>query len=176
VLIVRSRHPVNMGYTWCAPGDNERMFLQTGEVVTQDLGYMDEDGFLYVSGRIDDVIVLGSGRNVLVRKVEERINEIPAVHQCVLYGQGKPFLIAIVSPATDGIDKASVEAHLKALNETALPEYQVRGLVIAPERFAPENGLLTPQFKLVRRAIYARFASEIQAAYDETVCSTWLVE
>ncbi|HEV7368046.1 AMP-binding protein [Arenibaculum sp.] len=165
VLIVASRHPVNTRYTWCAPGDNERMFLPSGEVRTQDLGYMDEDGFLYILGRVDDVITLSSGRNVLVRLIEEHLKLHPDVHECILYGTGRPFLTALVSLSPGVADGSGVEAHIRAMNETLPPEQQVRGLVIADERFSIENDLLTSQFKPKRKQIHGRFSREIEAVY-----------
>jgi long-subunit acyl-CoA synthetase (AMP-forming) len=167
MLIVGSRHPIIKRYTWCAPGDNERMFLPSGEVITHDLGYLDEDNYLYILGRVDDIIVLGTGRNVLVGPIEERLKDHPGVHECVLYGNGKPFLTALVSPASDAVDKASIESHLHATNATLFPEQQIRGLVIATERFSIDNGLLTSQFKPIRKEIYARLASEIEAVYEQ---------
>jgi long-chain acyl-CoA synthetase len=79
ILIVGSDHPVNTHYSWCAPGDNEKMFLPDGRVKTHDIGYFDDDGYLYILGRADDIITLSSGRNVLVRPLEERLREHPDV-------------------------------------------------------------------------------------------------
>jgi long-chain acyl-CoA synthetase len=165
MVIVGSDHPVNIRFSWCAPGDNEKMFLPGGEVKTHDLGYFDDDGYLYILGRADDVITLSSGRNVLVRLLEERLKEHPDVHECVLYGTGKPFLIALVSPATPALDWAGLNRHVDDLNRTTLPEQQIRGLVIASEPFSIENDLLTSQFKPKRRDIHRRYAREIEAQY-----------
>lgn len=173
MLIVGSRNPIIKRYSWCSPGDNERMFLPSGEVITYDLGYLDEDNYLYILGRIDDVIVLGTGRNVLVGPIEERLKGHPGIHECVLYGHGKPFLTALVSPASDAVDKASIESHIHATNATLFPEQQIRGLVVATERFSIENGLLTSQFKPIRREIYGCLASEIEAVYGQGGGNVW---
>jgi len=166
ILIVGGDHPVNTHYSWCAPGDNEKMFLPDGRVRTHDLGYFDDDGYLYILGRADDIITLSSGRNVLVRPLEERLREHPDVHECVLYGTGRPFLTAIVSPATPAVNETGLKRHLDEMNRTALPEQQIRGLVVATEPFSIENELLTSQFKPKRREIHRRYAQQIDSRYQ----------
>lgn len=167
ILIVGSRSPVNCRYTWCADGANEKTFLPTGEVKTYDLGRVDEDGFLYIHCRVDDVLALSSGRNVLVRLIEERLREHPDVHECVLFGNGKPFLTAIVSPHVPGIDIASLRRHVLSMNGSLLPEQHVHAVLVAPERFSIESGLLTSQFKPKRNDIYRHFAAELAGLYDD---------
>jgi long-chain acyl-CoA synthetase len=167
MLIVGSRHPIVKRYAWCSPEDNKRIFLPSGEVVTHDLAYLDHDQYLYILGRVDDEVVLTTGRNVLIGPIEERISNHPKIHKCVLYGHGKPFLTAVISPATDYLDRREMESHLAAINKGLFPEQQVCGLVIAPERFSIENDLLTSQFKPVRKAIFERFATNLDAIYAE---------
>jgi long-subunit acyl-CoA synthetase (AMP-forming) len=165
VLIVGGSNPIIRRYSWCSAGDNERMFLPSGEVVTHDAGYLDDDGYLYILGRVDDVIVLSTGRNILVGPIEEDVRNTPEVHDCVLYGHGKPFLTAVVSAASTRFDR--IENHIRNMNTSLFPEQQIRGLVISPEQFSIDNGLLTSQFKPIRKEIYARLAREIGAVYEE---------
>lgn len=166
VLIVGSSNPIIRSYSWCSAGDNEKTFLSSGEIITYDLGYLDDDAYLYILGRVDDLIVLSTGRNVLVGPVEDRLRDNPEVHECVLYGHGKPFLTALVSPASETFDWARIENHIRNANTTFFPEQQIRGLVISPERFSIENGLLTSQFKPIRKEIYARLEREIGTIYE----------
>jgi long-chain acyl-CoA synthetase len=168
-LVVSSQHPVALKYLWCSAGDNERMFLPSGEVRTQDLGYFDDDGYLYIVGRIDELIPLSCGRKVIVRPIEERIKLHGAVHECVLYGIGKPFLTALVSPASETVDRASLENHIALLNATLRREQQIQigGLIMAKEQFSIQNGLLTTQLKPIRKAIFARLRVDIEAIYEK---------
>jgi long-chain acyl-CoA synthetase len=168
MLIVGSRNPIIRKYEWCSPGDNERLFMQSGEIRTFDVGYLDDDNYLFILGRVDDLIVLSTGRNVLVGPLEERIKLHPSVHECVLYGTAKPFVTALISPVSEVVDKVSLDNHIQALNSTLWPEQQIRGLVIASEQFSIENGLLTSQFKPKRNEIYSRFASELETTYEHT--------
>lgn len=169
MVIVGARHPVNTHYSWCAPGDNERMFLPTGEVRTHDLGYLDDDGYLYIRGRVDDVVVLSSGRNVLVPPLEARLKEHPAIHDCILYGNAKPFLTALISPAHQPADVASIQAFIDELNMTLLAEQRIHAIIIAEEKFAVDNGMLTSQFKPVRKEIARRLAPQLDAVYGPSM-------
>ncbi|MEH1015332.1 AMP-binding protein [Micromonospora sp. CPCC 206060] len=167
VLIVGSREPVNCRYTWCAPGANERTYLPTGEVKTYDIGYVDEDGFLYVQGRVDDMVTLSTGYNVLLTLVEERIREHSDVHDCVLYGNARPFLTAVISPASPDLDARSLGQHLGKLNVELRNEQRIHALVVADEQFSPDNGLLNAQFKPMRGDIYRRYAAELDRIYQQ---------
>lgn len=167
ILIVGSRYPVNCRYTWCAPGANEKTFLPTAEVRTFDLGHIDEQGFLYVDGRTDDVLALSTGRNVLTTLVEEQVREHPDVHDCVLFGAGRPFLSAVVSPGTPDLDEASLTRHVQSVNTGLFPEQRVHALVVASEPFSMDNGLLTSQFKPIRHEIHRRYAEDLAVIYDE---------
>ncbi|HEX6342169.1 AMP-binding protein [Umezawaea sp.] len=165
VLIVGSTHPINTRYTWSAPGVNEKTFLPTGEVKTYDVGYVDDDGFLFVQGRVDDVIALGTGYNVLAPMIEHLVREHPAVHECVLHGSGRQFLSAVVSPASPDVDEADLRRFVRSLNEGLLEEQRVQAVVLAAERFSIENGMLTGQFKPRRKDIHTRYAAELESIY-----------
>lgn len=166
ILIVGSRDPVNCRYTWCEPGTNEKTFLPTSEVKTYDVGYVDEEGYLYIHGRVDDILTLSSGRNVLVRLIEEKLREHPGVHECVLYGHGKPFLTAVVSPAPGEVARESLREHINVMNETLLAEQRIQAFVLASQPFSIDNGLLTSQFKPKRKDILRLYAAELALLYD----------
>ncbi|HEV7239247.1 MAG TPA: AMP-binding protein [Thermoanaerobaculia bacterium] len=179
MVIVGGRHLVNTHYSWCSPGDNERMFLPSGEVRTHDLGYLDADGFLYIRGRVDDIVVLSSGRNVLVPPLEERVRAHPAVHECVLYGTARPFLTALISPADGTAEAASIQDFIDEMNTTLLAEQRIHAVVVADERFSIDNGLLTSQFKPVRKEIARRLApriEEIYATVELDSCPNFVIE
>ncbi|WP_405164114.1 AMP-binding protein [Nocardia sp. NBC_01499] len=166
-LIIGSRYPVNIRYTWAAPGVNEYTFLPTGEVKTSDVGYLDEDGFLYLRGRIDDVFSLTTGRSVFVSTVEERLRAHPEIHECALYGKDRSYLTVIVSPASPDPDHEALRQFVAKCNTGVPTEEQVHALVLAPERFSIDNGLLTTQLKLRRKEIHARFADDLAAVYRQ---------
>ena len=170
ILIVGSHYPVNCRYTWCTPGTSEKIFLPTGEVKTYDIGYVDDDGFLYIQGRVDDIITLNSGRNVLVRLVEEKLCEHHSVHTCVLFGNGKPFISAIISLAADNLDIESLVTYVTNLNSTLFVEQRVQALILSKEQFSLENGLLTSQFKPKRQDIYRYYSENLVEVYTPHGC------
>jgi long-chain acyl-CoA synthetase len=163
-IVVGSDDPVNTHYAYCRPGDNERVFLPNGDVRTGDLGYLDDDGFLYVLGRADDVLVLSNGRNVPARPLEDGVKKHPAVADCVLYGAGRPFLVAVVSPADEPADHPAILGHIDRLNEKLHEQEQIRWAVVA-DRFTVDNGLLSSQHKPKRNEIYGRYRQAIEDAY-----------
>ncbi len=161
VIVVRSDEPVNASYLFCEPGESERIFRLDGSVRTGDLGRFDADGFLYVLGRADDVVVLANGRNVMVRPVEERLRSCPAVADCIVAGSGLDRLAAIVCPNQQADAREVIGRHVAMLNKAAASDERIGGLVLANEPFSVENGLLTSQFKPRRKAILARYRDEL---------------
>ncbi|MGK5628519.1 AMP-binding protein [Streptomyces sp. URMC 123] len=161
VISVRADHPVNTAYAYAAPGDSERVFGPDGTVRTGDLGHLDEDGFLFVRGRADDVIVLDNGKKIVVRPIEERMAADPAIAECVLFCPHQTELVAVVSPASVPADPEAVAARLALVNEALEPDERIRRAVVATEPFSIEGGLLTSQFKPKRRQILAAYRREI---------------
>ncbi|MFE7512766.1 AMP-binding protein [Streptomyces sp. NPDC057540] len=166
VLVVGTDAPVNTRYTWCAPGANEKAFLPTGEVRTHDIGHVDEDGFLYIDGRVDDIVTLSGALNILVPLVEERIRELPGVHDCAVFGDGRPYLTVVVSPAVPGPDAEELARDLAKLNRDLRYEQRVYAAVVAREPFSIDNGLLNAQYKLVRTRIGAHHSVDLDRVYE----------
>ncbi len=100
VVSIHSDYPVNWRYEYAAPGESERVFQPDGTVRTGDLGYLDEDGYLFIRGRADDVIVLDNGKKVIVRPLEEYLKASPAIDDAVIFCPAQTHLVAVVSPAT----------------------------------------------------------------------------
>jgi long-chain acyl-CoA synthetase len=165
ILIVGAEYPVNIRYTWSAPGASERTYLPTGEVKTFDIGHVDDDGFLYIDGRVDDIVTLSAALNILVPVVEERLRELPEVHECAVFGDGRPFLTAVVSPATPDVDHERLARGVAALNQSLRYEQRVYAVLLAPEQFSIDNGLLNGQYKLVRARIGERYADDLDLVY-----------
>jgi long-chain acyl-CoA synthetase len=161
VVHIGSDHPVATRYEYAKPGDSERMFIGNGLVRTGDLGYLDEDGFLYLRGRADDVIVLGNGRKVVVRPIEEFMKRSPEVIECVLFCPNESQLVAVVSPATVPPDLAAIEGQVKLCNDAMTADEQIHRLVVADPPFSIDNGLLTSQFKPRRAEIGRVYEAEI---------------
>jgi long-chain acyl-CoA synthetase len=164
VISIWSEHPVSRRYEYAAPGESQRVFAADGTVRTGDLGYLDEDGFLFIRGRADDVIVLDNGRKVIVRPLEEYLKASPAIEECVVLCPTQTHLVAVVSPAAEPADTGAITARLAAANAAFGRDEQIRDVIIAPERFSIANGMLTSQFKPRRQRILAAHQALISAA------------
>lgn len=160
VISVRSEHPVNRRYEFAAPGESERVFGPDGLVRTGDIGHFDEDGFLYIRGRADDVIVLDNARKIMVRPIEEHLRRSPAIAEAVLFCPTRTRLVAVVSPAGPA-DHEEIAAQVARTNAVFGPDEQIGRVVVAPEPFSVDNGLLTGQFKPRRKLIAETFADRI---------------
>ncbi|MDH6110353.1 long-chain acyl-CoA synthetase [Kitasatospora sp. MAP12-15] len=165
VISVRSDHPVNVRYEYAAPGVSEQVFQPGGIVRTGDLGHLDEDGFLFIRGRADDVIVLENGKKIIVRPIEEQLKAAgSAIEECVVFCPAQTDLVAVVSPPSLPLlpaDESAIEQQLAAANAALGPDEQISRVVPARERFSIENGLLTSQFKPRRPQIRDAYATEL---------------
>lgn len=161
VISVRSAHPVNSRYEYAAQGESERVFGPDGLVRTGDLGHFDEDGYLYIRGRADDVIVLDNAKKVVVRPIEEHMKTSPAIEECVLVSADRAHLVAVVSPAAEPADEHAIAAQLAHTNAAFGRDEQIRKVVVASPRFSIDNDTLTSQFKPRRNRILALYRPEI---------------
>jgi len=161
VVCVRSDHPVNTAYAYAAPGESERIFRPGGMVRTGDLGRSDEDGFLYILGRADDVIVLANGKKIVVRPIESRFRATGAVAECVLFCPNQTELVAVVSPCPGPVGIAAITQALETVNAAGEPDERIARVVIADEPFTVGNGLITSQFKPIRNRIRERHSDRL---------------
>jgi len=137
--------------------------LRDGWFHTGDQGDVDAAGNWRITGRIKNLIILGSGHNVAPEPIEEAVlNHLAGAQQVVLVGNGRGFLSAIITGDVTQ-DQARTAVDLANLD---LPHYkQIRAFHICPQPFSIENGLLTANGKLKRDAIAARLGAEIDEMY-----------
>ncbi|MGW6204086.1 AMP-dependent synthetase/ligase [Streptomyces sp. NPDC055089] len=161
--------------------------LNDGWLATGDLGALDEDGYLTITGRKKEILVTSGGKSVSPAGLEERVRAHPLVAQCIVVGNDRPYIAALVT-----VDQESVEHWLAMQGRQALTpgelvrdpdlEMEVRRAVVAANtavsqaesirtfrilahQFTEEHGLLTPSLKLKRKAIETAYASEVDALY-----------
>ncbi|MGW1269498.1 AMP-dependent synthetase/ligase [Streptomyces sp. NPDC002491] len=161
--------------------------LHDGWLATGDLGALDEDGYLTITGRKKEILVTSGGKSVAPGLLEERVRDHPLVHQCLLVGNDRPFVAALIT-----IDQEAVEHWLQMRGKPQMTpselvsdadlEAEVRRAVVAANTlvskaesirtfrilglpFSEEHGLLTPSLKLKRKAIENAYANEVEALY-----------
>ena len=137
---------------------------QNREVHTGDLGYIDSDGFLYISGRKKNLIVSSFGRNISPEWVESELQQAAPIAQIAIYGDAKPWLSAIINPETNYTNR-DVEAVIQQCNER-FPDYaQIKGWLKGSEIFSTQNHQLTQNGRLRRDAIYTRYQYQLNELY-----------
>lgn len=155
-----------LGLTPQANGD----WLATG-----DLGYIDEDGFLFITGRKKNLLISSFGRNISPEWIESELALCRSIAQCMVIGDSQPFCSAIVVPSSSQITTDQIEADIARVNQT-LPDYaQIKKIIFSSEPFTPSNHLLTDNGRLRRVEIGTHYRHEIEAIYS-SVASTSLAK
>jgi long-subunit acyl-CoA synthetase (AMP-forming) len=132
---------------------------------TGDTGWIDTDGFLYISGRKKTAFATAFGRNVSPEWVESELVATRAIQQAAVFGEGREFNIAVVVPMP-GVSPDHIHAAIDAAN-ARLPDYaRVRAWCPGDLPFGPANGMARPGGALNRPAIATRYSLAIEALYE----------
>jgi len=159
---------IMMGY-WKNEEATAKVLNASGWLNTGDRARI-ENGFLYITGRIKEIIVLGNGEKVPPVDMELAVQLDPAFEQVMIVGEGKPYLGALVvlskeEAAKGPADEKALTARVGALVK-GFPGYaQIRRIAIVPERWTVENGMLTPTLKLKRGPIGEKHQDLIDQIY-----------
>lgn len=137
---------------------------------TGDIGHFDDEGFLYVDGRKDDIIVTSSGQKIQPEAIEGELGNSPLVRRAVLLKDPEnPYLVAVIDSdqRAEPDTPARLARLIAGINDTLQDWARIERFSIAPEPFSPQNGMLTPNFKLNRSRVAAAFAAQLGYAVDE---------
>ncbi len=138
-----------------------------GRIASGDLGAVDADGFVTITGRKKNVLVTSFGRNVSPEWLEDALTGSPLVGQAAVFGDACPFLVAVIAAASPAIDDRTIAAHVARVN-AHLPDYaRIGGWVRADEPFSVRNGLATANGRLRRDLVLARYAARLAALYPD---------
>lgn len=137
-----------------------------GPIATGDIGHIDEDGFVHITGRRKHVFITAFGRNVSPEWVESELLQHPALAQAVVWGEARPHNVAVIWPRRPDLDDEAIRRALHQVN-AGLPDYARIGDFVRAERpFTAADGLLTANGRPRRDAILARYAEAIENCYD----------
>jgi long-subunit acyl-CoA synthetase (AMP-forming) len=135
-----------------------------------DIGYLDDDGFLYLQGRRRHIFITAFGRNVSPEWVERELVLEPAILQAAVFGEARPWNCGVILPAPDA-DTSDVEAAITRVN-ALLPDYaRIKRWLPADAPFGLQNGQLSGTGRLRREAIFQYYREHINALYREELVS-----
>jgi long-chain acyl-CoA synthetase len=159
-----------------------------GWLHTGDLGSLDDEGFLRVTGRKKELIVTAGGKNVAPAVLEDRLRAHPLISQCMVVGDNRPFIACLITLDPEALDHwkrqhgksadataadlandpdllAEIQAAVDDANKAVSRAESIRKFTILPVDFTTDNDYITPSLK-VKRALVARdFAADIEALY-----------
>jgi long-chain acyl-CoA synthetase len=163
-----------------------RETIVDGWLHTGDIGEMDSEGFITITGRKKDIIITAGGKNITPANLENEIKQHPLVSQCVVVGDRRPYLVALVTLdpeevvayakenglpedveqlAANGEIRKAVEDHVAKINEKFARVEQVKKIAILPRDLSQEAGELTPTLKVKRAVVASKHEPEIEQLY-----------
>lgn len=162
--VLRVRGPgVFGGYLGDPPGSGRD---PDGNYVTGDLGRIDADGYLYLTGRAGDIIKTSTGRRVAPTGVEAALQTVPGIDQAVLFGAGRKLLLALVTTSADRLQGSAwpaLQDGLRVAIGTLGPHERPAAVLVSDRALTIADGELTPNLKLRRATIEQRHATLLAA-------------
>lgn len=175
------------GSYWNNPAATDAV-LQGDWFATGDLGALDEDGYLTITGRKKDILVTSGGKNVSPAVLEDRLRSRAPIGQCLVVGDNRPFIGALVTLDPDAVShwlavrkmpagtpmseviqdprmRADVQRAVDHANEAVSRAESIRAFALIEGEFNEDNGMLTPSLKVKRHAVTKAYAAEIEELY-----------
>lgn len=185
-VLLRGSH-VFVGY-WNNPDATAEAFDSEGWFRSGDIGVLDDEGYLSITGRKKEIIVTAAGKNVAPAVLEDRIRAHPLVSQCMVVGDNKPYIACLITldpealpawlaahdrpadtPVSSLVDDpallAAVQAAVDDANLAVSKAEAIKRFVVLPVDFTEEGGQLTPTLKLRRGVVNADFAADLERLY-----------
>ena len=185
---------VAQGY-YKMPEATKESFTEDGWFKTGDIGHIDEDGFVYITDRKKEIIITAGGKNVAPQAIENALKFSKYISNACLYGDKKPYIVALVTLNIERIIDYAKENKLRYLDVSDLAKNEkiiklikkeiekvnknlakvetIKKFAILPQDFSIETGELTSTLKLKRRVVYQKYRDIIECLYtDEGTCFT----
>ena len=158
---------VMLGY-WNKKEDTEKV-LKDGWLYTGDIGEIDpQDGYLKITDRKKDIIVSAGGDNISPAKIENQILNFPAIDQCMVYGDGKNYLVVLIVPNKEfKEEKEKITKIISEINKNLTIVEKIKKFHLINETFSIENGLLTPTMKVKRNKVIAKYKNILEHLYKK---------
>ncbi len=156
---------VMLGY-WNKKEETDKVIIN-GWLHTGDIGEIDpNDGYLKITDRKKDIIVSAGGDNISPAKIENMITNEPEIDQCMVYGDKKNYLVALVVPNKDCLnEKEKINKVIEKINKKLTLLEKIKKIQLIDENFSIENGLMTPTMKVKRKKVTEKYKNQLENLY-----------
>ncbi len=156
---------VMLGY-WNKKEETDKVIIN-GWLHTGDIGEIDpNDGYLKITDRKKDIIVSAGGDNISPAKIENMITNEPEIDQCMVYGDKKNYLVALVVPNKDFLnEKEKINKVIEKINIKLTLVEKIKRIQLIDENFSIENGLMTPTMKVKRKKVTEKYKNQLENLY-----------
>jgi len=156
---------VMLGY-WNKKEETAKV-IKDGWLHTGDIGEIDtQDGYLKITDRKKDIIVSAGGDNISPAKIENMITNAAEIDQCMIYGDKKNYLVALIVPNKEFVnDKEKINQTIEIINKKLTLVEKIKKIQLIDENFSIENGLLTPTMKVKRKKVTEKYKKELENLY-----------
>ena len=156
---------VMLGY-WNKKEETDKVIIN-GWLHTGDIGEIDpEDGYLKITDRKKDIIVSAGGDNISPAKIENMITNEPEVDQCMVYGDKKNYIVALIVPNKDFLNqKEKIQDVIEKINKKLTLLEKIKKIQLVDESFSIENGLMTPTMKVKRKKVTEKYKNQLEKLY-----------
>jgi long-chain acyl-CoA synthetase len=168
------------------PDDTKAVLTEDGGVRSGDIGYVDDDGFLYITGTLKEIFKLANGSYVAPAPLEEAIQGSPYIAQCFIYGANQSYPVALIVPDIMALLSWAQSQGMSPFIETLLQDHKTRQLIMEEiatcsrnfksferirdftligETFSIADGTMTPTMEFKRRAIVEKYQDVLEKMY-----------
>jgi len=156
---------VMLGY-WNKKEETDEVIID-GWLHTGDIGEIDpEDSYLKITDRKKDIIVSTGGDNISPAKIENMITNEPEIDQCMVYGDKKNYLVALIVPSKDFLkEKEKIDNVIEKINKKLTLLEKIKRIQLIDENFSIENGLMTPTMKVKRKKVTEKYKNQLEKLY-----------
>ena len=152
-----------IGY-WNQPEETKKV-IRDGWLYTGDIGEF-KSGYLKITDRKKDIIVNAGGDNISPLKIENLMTNQYEIEQCLVYGDGKNYLVALVVPSDEFINKEDkIKKKVEEINKELSVIEKIKNIIVVKEKFSIENRMLTPTLKLKRFKIIEKYKKQLENLY-----------
>jgi len=156
---------VMLGY-WNNKEETDKVIID-GWLHTGDIGEINsEDGYLKITDRKKDIIINAGGDNISPAKIENMIIKELEIDQCIIYGDKKNYLVALIVPSKDFLkEKEKINNVIKKINKKLTLQEKIKKIYLIDENFSIENGLITPTMKVKRKKVIEKYKNQLEKLY-----------